>query len=334
MRGAARPITFLMSQLYPLKFKPIFKEKLWGGQKIRTVLGKDFGTIDNCGETWELSGVPGNVSEIANGSKKGQLLTDLIEVSKADLVGYSVFKHFGHEFPLLIKFIDADQDLSVQVHPDDVLAKERHNCAGKTEMWYILQADEGASLINGFVKDTNREEYEEYFNNGKIMELLHTEKVKSGDVYYLPAGRVHTIGKGLMIAEIQQTSDITYRIYDFDRVDKHGNKRELHIEEALDAIDFSKPNQLKSKYETISNQANPIVATPYFSTNKLILNQTKKINRTELDCFKIYIAVGGSGKIEDVTIKFGEVVLVPACMKEFTIEPDGELELLETYIEL
>ncbi|WP_420317201.1 type I phosphomannose isomerase catalytic subunit [Ekhidna sp.] len=323
-----------MSQLYPLKFNPIFKEKLWGGQKIKTILGKDFGELDNCGETWELSGVPGNISEIANGALKGQLLTDLIKRNKADLVGRSVYQHFGDEFPLLIKFIDADQDLSVQVHPDDELAQERHNCPGKTEMWYILQADEGASLINGFVKDTNREEYQEYFNSGKILDLLHSENVGDGDVYYLPAGRVHTIGKGIMIAEIQQTSDITYRIYDFDRVDKHGNQRELHVEQALDAIDFSKPENLKSQYETVPNQANPIVSSPYFSTNKLILNQTKTINRSELDCFKIYIAVGGSGKIEGVSIKFGEVMLVPACMKKFTIEPDGELELLETYIEL
>lgn len=323
-----------MEKPYPLKFKPIFKEKLWGGQKIKTILGKDFGDLDNCGETWELSGVPGNISEVANGALKGKRLTDLIVESKAELVGDSIYQHFGDEFPLLIKFIDADQDLSVQVHPDDELAQKRHQCPGKTEMWYILQADEGASLINGFVKDTNREEYQEYFNNGKIMDLLHSQMVEPGEVYYLPAGRVHTIGRGLMIAEIQQTSDITYRIYDFDRVDKDGKQRELHVEEALDAIDFSKPEQLKSEYETVPNQAVPIVSTPYFSTNKLILDQPKTINRTALDCFKVYIAVGGAGKIEGEPIKFGEVVLVPACMKKYAIEPDGELELLETYIEL
>ena len=322
-----------MEKPYPLKFNPIFKEKLWGGQKIKTILGKDFGDLDNCGETWELSGVPGNISEVANGVLRGQSLTGLIKKYKGDLVGKSIYQHFGDEFPLLIKFIDADQDLSVQVHPDDELAQQRHNCPGKTEMWYILQADEGASLVNGFVKHTNREEYEEYFVNGKIMDLLHTEKVQAGEVYYLPAGRVHTIGKGLMIAEIQQTSDITYRIYDFDRVDKHGKSRELHAEQALDAINFLKPERLKSEYETVPNQANPIVSSPYFSTNKLILDQTKTINRLALDCFKIYIAVGGSGKIEGESIKFGEVMLVPACMKDYTIEPDDVLELLETYIE-
>ncbi len=323
-----------MSELYPLKFNPIFKEKLWGGQKIKTILGKDFGDLDNCGETWELSGVPGNISEVANGPLTGQLLSDLVNTYKEELVGESVYTTFQNEFPLLIKFIDADKDLSVQVHPGDDLARKRHNCPGKSEMWYILQADEGASLINGFVKDTNREEYQKYFNSGKIMELLHSEKVKAGEVYYLPAGRVHTIGKGLMIAEIQQTSDITYRIYDFDRVDKNGVSRELHVEEALEAIDFSKPEKLKSEYDNESNRANTIVSTPYFTTNKLVINQTKQINRKELDCFKIYIGVSGRGKIADVDIHFGDVVLVPASLKNYLIEPNEELELLETYIEL
>lgn len=323
-----------MERLYPFKFTPIFKEKLWGGQKIKTILGKDFGNLDNCGETWELSGVPGNVSEVSNGTLIGEPLSQLVKKYQSQLVGESVFNHFGDEFPLLIKFIDANQDLSVQVHPNDELAQKRHNCPGKTEMWYILQADQGASLINGFVRDTDKEEYQKYFNSGKIMELLHEEVVKKGDVYYLPAGRVHTIGKGLLIAEIQQTSDITYRIYDFDRVDKHGNTRELHIEQALDAIDFSKPESLKSEYDSTPNQANNIVSTPYFSTNKLFLNEKKRISRSELDCFKIYIGVGGSGKIAGESIRFGEVILVPAVMKEYVIEPEGDLELLETYIEL
>lgn len=322
-----------MSELYPLKFKTIFKEKLWGGQKIKTILGKDFGDLNNCGETWELSGVPGNVSEVSNGALSGEKLSDLVTDMKEELVGRCIYEKFGNEFPLLIKYIDAAQDLSVQVHPDDLLAQKRHNCPGKSEMWYILQADEGASLINGFVKNTNRREYEEFFHSGKLMDLLHTEKVMKGEVYYLPAGRVHTIGKGLMIAEIQQTSDITYRIYDFDRVDKNGESRELHVEQALEAIDFSKPEKLSSSYDKTPNRANRIVSTPFFSTNKLILNQPKKISRLELDCFKIYVGVGGSGKIEGESIKFGEVMLIPACMKEYSIEPEGELELLETYID-
>ncbi|MEQ9466898.1 MAG: mannose-6-phosphate isomerase [Ekhidna sp.] len=323
-----------MSQLYPLKFNPIFKEKLWGGQKIKTILGKDFGELDNCGETWELSGVEGNVSEVANGALAGKLLSDLVASEKEALVGKAVYKRFGNEFPLLIKFIDAAKDLSIQVHPNDELAKKRHNGFGKTEMWYILQSDPGSTLINGFSKDTNREEYLGHLNDGTLKDILNRVNVEVGDVFYLPAGRVHTIGKGLLLAEIQQTSDFTYRIYDFDRVDKHGNKRELHTELALDAIDFSKPEQVKSVYEKTPNQANSIVSSPYFSTNKLILDQNKQINRSGLDCFKIYIGVGGSGKIAGESIVFGEVLLVPASMKKYTIEPEVELELLETYIEL
>ncbi|WP_370088439.1 type I phosphomannose isomerase catalytic subunit [Ekhidna sp.] len=323
-----------MSELYPLKFRPIFKEKLWGGQKIKTILGKDFGDLDNCGETWELSGVSGNVSEVSAGNLTGQKLSDLVSEFKGNLVGNVIYDKFGEEFPLLIKFIDAAKDLSIQVHPDDELAKKRHKGVGKSEMWYILQADKGSSLINGFAKDSNKEEYLENLKSGKLEELLNREDVKVGDVFYLPAGRVHTIGKGLLLAEIQQTSDFTYRIYDFDRVDKHGNKRELHTELALDAIDFSKPKYVKSAYDQVPNQTNSIVSTQYFTTNKLILNEKKQILRNELDCFKIYIGVGGSGKIGGEEIHLGEVILVPACMKSYFIEPNGELELLETYIEL
>ncbi|WP_436514432.1 type I phosphomannose isomerase catalytic subunit [Ekhidna sp. To15] len=323
-----------MSELYPLKFKTIFKEKLWGGQKIKTILGKDFGDLENCGETWELSGVSGNISEVANGKHTGKAISDLVDEFKEELVGRSIFNSYGTEFPLLIKYIDAAEDLSVQVHPNDELAYARHNCPGKSEMWYVIQADDDASLINGFSKDTNKVEYLSYFQSGKIMELLHSEKVKDGDVYYLPAGRVHTIGKGLFIAEIQQTSDITYRIYDFNRTDKEGNKRELHTELALDALDYSMPKELRSEYTEKLNQSNPIVSTPYFTTNKVIADQNIRIDKTDLDCFKIYIGVGGSGRVAGETIQLGDVILIPAAIKSYQIEPEGKLELLETYIDI
>lgn len=323
-----------MSELYPLKFKTIFKEKLWGGQKIKTILGKDFGELENCGETWELSGVPGNVSIVSNGPLENTSLAELVSQMKGTLVGEKVYEQFGNEFPLLIKYIDAAQDLSVQVHPNDELAQTRHNCPGKSEMWYIIQADENASLINGFDKDTNKVEYLDYFQSGKIVDLLHEEKANEGDVYYLPAGRIHTIGKGLFIAEIQQTSDITYRIYDFDRIDKDGNKRELHTDLTLDALDYSKPKQIKSEYENISNHTNAVVSTPHFTTNKLSIDEKITLDRVDLDCFKIYIGVGGSGKVAGEQIKLGEVILVPALLKSYQIEPEGRLELLETYIEI
>lgn len=323
-----------MTKLYPLKFNPIFKEKLWGGQKIKTILGKDFGSLDNCGETWELSGVDGNVSIINNGKLKGKDLATIVHEFKAELVGQKIFDQFGNEFPLLIKFIDAAQDLSIQVHPDDELAKERHNGFGKTEMWYILQADSGATLIDGFSSDTNKQEYVSHLEKGSLLKLLNRENVDTGDVFYLPAGRVHTIGEGLLLAEIQQTSDITYRIYDFDRKDKKGNKRELHTELALDAINYQKPDQVKSPYSNTPNQTNNIIRSPYFTTNKLLLDRIIDIDRTDLDCFKVYIGIGGTGTIAGESVQLGDVMLVPANMKNYTIEPEGELELLETYIEL
>ncbi len=322
-----------MSELYPLKFKTIFKEKLWGGQKIKTILGKDFGDLANCGETWELSGVSGNISEVANGELAGETLSNLVSEFKHELVGTSIYNRFRNEFPLLIKFIDAAQDLSVQVHPNDELAKARHDCPGKSEMWYIIQADENASLINGFTRDTNKVEYLDHFHAGKIMELLQQEKVNKGDVYYLPAGRVHTIGKGLLLAEIQQTSDVTYRIFDFNRRDKDGNKRELHTELALDALDYNKPKKVKSEYQEQINKTNPIISSPYFTTNKLLLDEQVELDRLSLDCFKIYIGIGGNGKIAGEAIQMGEVILIPASMKNYSIEPEGTLELLETYID-
>lgn len=320
-----------MPELYPLRFQSIYKEKIWGGQKIKTVLGKDISPLDNCGESWELSGVAGNVSIIDNGYLKGKNLNELLS---PDLLGTKIAEQFNSEFPLLIKFIDAAQDLSIQVHPDDYLAEKRHNGTGKSEMWYVIQADEGAELINGFLKNTDREEYLESLNNGKLISLLNKVPVSSGDVFYLPAGRVHTIGKGLLLAEIQQTSDYTYRIYDFDRLDKNGNKRELHTELAVDAIDFKKPTSVKSLYQNDPNQTNPVVLSPYFTSNKLVVTKGMSLDRSEIDCFKIYIGVGGSGKIANEEIAFGQVLLIPAVMREYTIEPNGTLELLETYVEL
>jgi mannose-6-phosphate isomerase len=322
-----------MSEIYPLKFKTIFKEKIWGGKKIKTVLGKDYGDLDNCGETWELSGVEGNISEVENGALYGKKITDLIQIQKGELVGEKIYQEFGNEFPLLIKFIDAAKDLSIQVHPNDELALKKHNKRGKSEMWYILQSDQGSKLVSGFNQQLTKDEFEKHHNDGLLNSILNSEKVKKGDVFYLPAGRIHTIGNGLLLAEIQPTADITYRIYDFNRVDKEGNKRELHLDDAMEAIDFSHYPNYKTQFIDNRNQTNSIISTPFFTTNKLTLDKKIAIDRSSLDCFKIYIGVGGNGKIGGESIKFGEVMLVPAAMKNYSIEPEGDLELLETYID-
>lgn len=322
--------------LYPLKFKTIFKDKIWGGEKIKTYLHKDFAPLPNCGETWEISGVKSDVSIIANGPLTGTSLADLLSDKKADLLGKKNYERFGNEFPLLIKFIDANQDLSIQVHPNDELAKKRHNSKGKTEMWYVIQADEGASLIAGFNQELDKEFYLEKFNAGELTDILNKEEVDAGDVFFLPAGRVHTIGKGLLIAEIQQTSDITYRIYDFDRVDDHGNKRELHVDEALDAIDYNRYDHYKTQYSKTLNQPVELADCKYFTTN--VLEYTKDVARDYgiLDSFVIHVCLEGSYilkyGIEELPVQMGDCILIPATTEKVLMSTNKGFKILETYI--
>ena len=323
--------------LYPLKFHPIFKEKLWGGSKLRDLLHKDFGNLPNCGESWEISGVEGNVSVVENGPLEGKSLKNLIQEYRGALLGDSVYNSFGDDFPLLIKFIDANDDLSIQVHPDDKLALERHNSKGKTEMWYIMQSDTDSTLISGFNRSTNHNEYLEFLKSGRLTELLNVEKVTKGDVFYLPAGRVHTIGKGLLLAEIQQTSDVTYRIYDFDRIDKNGHKRELHTEEALDALDFQFHSDYKTSYDPPHDSNEKIVLGEYFET---AIHHISRLDNLELNdpSFSILIAVEGSSKLsygnDSIVFDKGQTILIPACINNITIESTSEegITFLETHI--
>ena len=322
--------------LYPLKFDTIFKEKIWGGQKMKTILGKDFSPLKNCGETWEISGVAGNLSQVADGPLKGATLPELIEEFKGDLVGNKVYEQYGTEFPLLIKFIDAAQDLSIQVHPDDQLAKERHNSLGKTEMWYVFQADEGAKLISGFSKETNKKEYLDHLNSGKLTDILNEEKVEAGDCFYLPAGRVHTIGAGLLLAEIQQSSDVPYRIYDFDRTDDEGNKRALHTEEALAALDYKHYSQYKTEYQRGLNKEIPLVKSQYFQTNLLEFSTGIIREHYDKDSFVIYTCFEGSAEIhvlgQTTKISMGEAVLVPQNAEYLHIKTNSGFKMLETFV--
>ncbi len=325
-----------MPSLYPLKFKTIYKEKIWGGQKIKTYLHKDFGNLPNCGETWEISGVKSDVSVVANGELKGESLADLLEKYQGDLVGEKVYKQFGNIFPLLIKFIDANEDLSIQVHPDDELAEERHDSFGKTEMWYIIEADPGSTLISGFNRELTEREYLDKFNSGHLTDILNKEDAKAGDVFFLPAGRVHTIGKGLLIAEIQQTSDITYRIYDFDRVDDKGNKRELHTEEALAAIDYKHYPDYKTKYEPEKDKAVELVSCPYFTTNLLDFTKNTSRDYSTLDSFVIYVCIEGEFalKYRDAAypVKMGDCILLPKSIDQVQLETKSGFKILESYI--
>lgn len=325
-----------MIDLYPLSFGTIFKDKIWGGNKIRSVLNKDYGNLPNCGETWEVSGVEGNISVVGNGPLQGTDLRSLIRQYEEQLVGKKVYDKFGEDFPLLIKFIDANDDLSIQVHPDDELAQKRHNSFGKTEMWYVLQADEGSTLISGFNQPVDREKYLSYFREGRLTEILNKEEVAKDDVFFLPAGRVHTIGKGLLIAEIQQTSDITYRIYDFDRKDADGNTRELHTEQALDAIDYSYYDSYKTDCPDQKNEVAEVVKSDYFQTNKLFYDKDFRRDYSINDSFTILIGLEGEGFVEshgkEYPIGKGKVLLIPAYINDIKIRPEGEIKLLETFV--
>ncbi len=325
-----------MNKLYPMKFTPLFRDKIWGGQKIKSVLDMDFGGLPNCGEAWVLSGVGGNETVVANGFLEGNELNELVEIYMDDLVGGKVYEKYQNEFPILVKFIDANDYLSIQVHPDDLLAKKRGIGNGKTEMWYIISADEGSELIAGFNKKMTQKTYLGHLESKKLKDILNVEKVSAGDVFFIPAGRVHALGPGILLAEIQQTSDTTYRIYDWDRLDDKGNSRQLHTAEALEAIDFNVYDSYRSAYPAIKNKSIEVVNQPFFTTNMLHLDKPLSKNYEELDSFVIYTCVKGDLVVnyQDnvVKLRMGECLLIPNVVNKIDIHPSKESKLLETYI--
>jgi mannose-6-phosphate isomerase len=325
-------------QLYPLKFIPIYKERIWGGNKLETKFDKNLDGKTNIGESWELSAVEGSVSIVENGELAGNSLQELIEIYMDELVGGKVYEKHGNEFPLLIKFIDANDDLSIQVHPNDQIAEERHHAFGKTEMWVALDDSEKPQLISGFSRDTSRAEFLEKLNSGTLTELFNYEQVNKGDVFFVPSGRVHAICKGNLIAEIQQTSDITYRIYDYERKDKDGNERELHLDMSLDVMDYSQVKDPKVKYSPELNKPTELVSCKYFTTNFLSLFSKAQRDYFEFDSFVIFIctegacAIGAKGGAK-TEVQAGDTVLLPASLHDVEFEPlNGEVKLLEVYI--
>ncbi len=322
--------------MYPLKFFPILKSTIWGGNEICKFKAIE-PVQEGIGESWEVSHVKNNVSEVCNGELRGKTLEDLINQYGAELLGKKVSTRFGDKFPLLIKFIDACDDLSIQVHPDDELAKQRHNSFGKTEMWYVISAKEGAGLYSGFSKTITPDEYVKTVEDNTFMETLQQHLVTAGDVFFLPAGRVHAIGAGTFIAEIQQTSDITYRIYDYNRRDALGNSRELHTELAKDAIDYNLYPDYKTNYEKKEDAPVELASCKYFETNLLSIHNEMKRDNLSKDSFIIYICMDGKAEITDmngasVTINQGETALIPASVANVTIIPSGSAMIMETYI--
>ena len=316
---------------YPLQFYPILKERIWGGEKLKSFLNKPI--VSNVtGESWEISTVENDISVVSNGEYQHKNLNELLDLYPEEILGTQIHTKFGKQFPLLFKFLDAKQDLSIQVHPNDELAQKRHHSFGKTEMWYVMQADADAKLIIGFKENSNQQNYIQNLENKTLLNILYTKTIKQGDVFFLETGTVHAIGAGSVIAEIQQTSDITYRIYDFDRKDAQGNERELHTNLALEVINYNKL-ETKKEYSKIENKSNEVVNCPFFTTNFIPLNGEMTFQKNK-NYFRVYMCVDGDFVIgytnKKTHYKKGDTILIPASMETFIVT--GKASLLEIYI--
>lgn len=325
-----------MSELYPLKFEPLLKEKVWGGTSLVNHYHKNADPSLKFGESWEISAVADNISVVSNGFLAGNNLEELIEVYMGDITGDSVYEKFGNEFPILIKFLEARENLSVQVHPDNALARERHNAYGKTEMWYILESEKDSKIYTGFREPVTKSEFVDSLNNGNLVNLLNIENPSAGDVFFTPAGRIHAIGAGIILVEIQQTSDITYRIYDWDRKENTGKPRELHTDLALDALNFKAAGKTMFHSEPVLNKTSNLVNCEFFTTNIISFNESIEKDYNLIDSFVIYICTEGEFLIRwddnsEAVIK-GETVLLPAMIKDVVLEPSMDTTLLEILI--
>lgn len=332
--------------MYPLKFQPIFKTMVWGGEKIAPYKGITT-TQEKIGESWELSGVKGNVSIAENGNLRGKSIEELIDTYKGELVGRKIYEEYGNKFPLLIKFIDAQKDLSIQVHPNDEMAQRIYGrgAKGKTEMWYVIDAEKDAFLYSGLKKEITPQEYEKLIADNKITDVLEKHKIKAGDVFFLPAGRIHAIGAGAFITEIQQTSDITYRIYDYGRLGLDGKPRELHTQLAKEAIDYKVYPDYKTVYSDKKNQENEVVKCPLFTTSVFDIDTKTSKDLSKTDSFLIAICVRGNGKLIDseedkgsikeevINIRQGDTILIPASSQKVTFIPDeGEMKIVTSHL--
>jgi len=323
-----------MLSIYPMKFTPVIKEKIWGGSKINSLFGLNDVDDKKIGELWALSDVEDNESSVSNGHFAGNSIGEMIEVFMDDVVGEEIYAKYKNEFPLLLKLIDANDYLSVQVHPDDQIAQEKHKLLfGKSEMWYVLQADEGAGIIAGFNQPMDKQKLLKQIHEGTLKNTLNFEPLKTGDMIYIPAGMVHAICPGLLIAEIQQSSDVTYRLYDWDRTGEEGNVRELHIQDAADAIKFDLSPKVFRQFKPILNRTTSMMDTPYFSTNFIYLNQAVEKNLEIMDAFVIYFCIEGKFdlqyKQESFSVVAGECVLVPALCDNVVIMPINEAKIIE-----
>ena len=325
---------YINSKMKPLKFNAVLKQTMWGGGKIIPFKHLDE-KLPNVGESWEISGVAGSETTVCEGEYKGLSLNQLVATLGEQLVGSRNFERFRTEFPLLIKFIDAQQDLSIQVHPNDETARRQGYERGKTEMWYLMKSDAGAKLYSGLKQKITLEEYQQMVANGTICDALAQCEVSEGDVFFLPAGRIHSIGTGCFLVEIQQTSDVTWRIYDYNRRDSNGNCRPLHTQYAAESINFDVLPDYRTHYQPKKNQRVELVACPHFVTSIYDLDQPLTLDYSHLDSFVVLIGIEGKACFTDnegnnFTLQAGESVLIPAVTQKLQVE--GTLKFLETYV--
>ncbi|MCL2073652.1 MAG: class I mannose-6-phosphate isomerase [Marinilabiliaceae bacterium] len=324
-------------KLYPLKLKPILKESIWGGTKLHEMFAKPIENLSNIAESWEVSGVKDNVSIVANGLLRGKNLLEILECYQNELVGNHVYEKYGNAFPILLKFIDAKEPLSIQVHPNDEIAALKHNSIGKSELWYIIEAEKDAHIINGLNSQLKKEDFANAIEKNCLEQYLVKHNIAAGDVFYIPAGRVHAIGAGVLLAEIQQTSDITYRIYDFNRTDSKGKKRELHTKKAKRAIDTKLPQSYKTEYKMLKNKGIELINSQHFVTNIIEIDKPVERTYTGLDSFIILTCFEGNTSVEfrdgkNENLRTGDTLLIPAIIQQVMIVPkEKSAKLLEIY---
>ena len=324
---------------YPLLFKPNLHRLVWGGGRLLKYKGLE-GSDESIGESWEISAIPSSVSIIANGEWQGQDLNSILDKYPDAILGKKVNEKYKGKLPLLVKLIDAKQDLSIQVHPNDEYAQHKHGKSGKSELWYVINADEGSQLYTGLKHTVSKEELKRRVEDGTIIEVLAAHKVKAGDVFYIPSGRIHSICGGILLAEVQQSSDITYRLFDYNRKGLDGKPRELHIDMGLDAIDYKVEDNYRTLYKDCNNKAVQVVKTPYFSIRVMELTKSFHRNLLKYDSFVISLCIEGDCMIhvrstgEDYILREGNSTLIPAIIADYDVKPlHGKCRVLDTYID-
>ncbi|MFL2600405.1 MAG: type I phosphomannose isomerase catalytic subunit [Flavobacteriaceae bacterium] len=319
-----------MDLLYPIKFTPQSKYRIWGGNSLKTKYGKPFKN-DKIGESWEISSVPNSISRVSNGFLKGKGLDELIKTYKSRLVGEYIYKKHNIKFPILVKLIDAKDKLSIQTHPDDKTSKVKHSSTGKTEFWYIMDSKKNSQIVLGFKKGITKKIYKKHVLKGTIDQIVEYKSINSGDSYLINPGQIHAIGKGIILAEIQQTSDVTYRIYDYDRIDVNGKKRELHTDLAEDVIDFEN----RDNFNLNNKKSNNLVNLKYFKINILNISEELILDLNEIDSFSIFICIEGELKYFEKnnsgTLLRGSSILIPAEINKIILKGE-KVKLLHVYM--